>query len=69
MFELFHSVLIEEEMQAQSDILDKYKVFNNSSVKDFNEFFCSTFIEFVNNTRRWANCGFTPHEIACFRLG
>ena len=56
-------------MQAQSDILDKYKVFNNSSVKDFNEFFCSTFIEFVNNTRRWANCGFTPHEIACFRLG
>lgn len=63
MFELFHSVLIDERVQAQSDILDKYKVFDKSSVADFNEFFCKAFIEFANNTRRWANCGFTPQEM------
>lgn len=63
MFELFHSVLIDEDMQAQSDILDKYKVFNKSSAADFNEFFCKTFIQYVNNTRRWSNCGFTPQEM------
>lgn len=63
MYELFHSVLIEERMQAQSDILDKYNVFNKSSVDDFNTFFTDIFMGYVNNTRRWANCGFTPNEM------
>ena len=63
MFELFHSVLIGERVQAQSDILDKYKVFDKSSVDDFYIFYRVTFIEFANNTRHWSNCGFTPREM------
>lgn len=66
MDELFHSVLIDEEMQVQSDILEKYHVFDKSSVDDFNNFYCKTFMEYVNNTRRWANCGFTPNEMRKF---
>lgn len=63
LYELFYSVLIEERQQKQMDIFDKYKVFEKSSVDDFNDFLCNTFMEYVNNTRRWANCGYTPIEM------
>lgn len=66
MYELFHSILIEERQQEQMDILDKYHVFEKSSIKDCNEFFCNTFMAYVNNTRRWANCGFTPTEMRLY---
>ncbi len=62
-YKLFHSILIDERMQAQSDILEKYHVFDKSSADDFNKFFVETFTDYANNTRRWANCGFTPIEI------
>lgn len=64
--ELYRSVLTEDPMQTQSDILDKYHVFDKSKPKEFNEFFCGTFMEFVNNLPRWANCGYTPKEMRRF---
>jgi len=60
LYELFHSVLIEERQQKQMDIIDKYKVFEKSNTNDF---LCNTFMEYVNNNRRWANCGYTPIEM------
>lgn len=66
MYELFHSVLIDERTQAQSDIFDRYHVFAKSSKNDFYEFYSTVFIQFVNNTPRWANCGFTPTEMRLF---
>lgn len=63
MGELFRSVLKDEGMQAQSDILSKYHVFDESSMEDFQNFYVDTFIEYLNNARHWTNCGFTPMEM------
>lgn len=61
--ELFHSILIEEEPQAQMDIFARYHVFEKSDLRTVSEFFTHTFMDYINNTRRWANCGFTPIEM------
>lgn len=68
MYELFHSILIDERMQAQSDIMDKYHVFDKCTVADYNKFLSKVYIEYVNNTRHWANCGFTPMEMLKLNL-
>lgn len=50
------------------DIFDKYKVFEKSNVDDINDFLCNTFMEYVNNTHSWANCGYTSMEMTCDTL-
>lgn len=63
---LFRSLLIDESLQDEMDIYEKFHVFDKSTIDDVNALWDEAFIEFANHTRRWANCGFTPMEMLQF---
>ena len=61
MRDIIKSIIIEDKNQESMDILEKYNV----NFKNSNDLFAvfQMISELSNNTRKWANCGFTPMEM------
>lgn len=58
-------IRIEESIQAENDLLENYGiVFKDMS--QANEYF-KRLQNLSNNTRKWANCGYTPKELSGLR--
>lgn len=54
-------IRIEESVQAKNDLMENYGIeFKN--IKQANEFY-EILQNLNNNTRKWANCGYTPTEL------
>lgn len=54
-------IRIEESVQAEYDLLENYGIeFKNTKQEDE---FCKILQNLNNNTRKWANCGYTPTEM------
>ena len=62
MIELTQSIMEDQRMQCQADILDKYNAMRLLSFKQAQDFVALQ-TDFFNNTIHWANCGYTPYEM------
>ena len=67
MRDIIWSIIIEDKNQESMDRLEKYNV----NFKNSNDLFAvfQMISELSNNTRKWANCGFTPMEMRKQVLG
>ncbi|MGN0539025.1 MAG: hypothetical protein ACI4KI_04145 [Candidatus Fimenecus sp.] len=61
MEKLLWYIRIEEPPRAQYSLIDKFHV-NPENMAQANELI-QRMTEVHNNTRKWANCGYTPHEL------
>ena len=53
---------IEESVQAENDLLESFGIKFNDLTQANNYFLRAQFLN--NNTRKWANCGYTPKELS-----
>ena len=58
-------IRIEEPIQASNDLLEGHGIVFND-MNQANEYF-KRFQNLTNNTRKWANCGYTPKELSGLR--
>ncbi len=58
-------IRIEESIQAENDLLENYGIVFKD-INQANEYF-KRLQNLSNNTRKWANCGYTPKELSGLR--
>lgn len=59
---LIRYMRIEEPIQAENDLLESFGIKFNDLTQANNYFLRAQYLN--NNTRKWANCGYTPKELS-----